>query len=189
MPIQQICVYCASSPNLATIYLEDAAALGHTLAQEGITLIYGGGGTGLMGRIADAVLEKGGRVIGIMPHFMRELEWAHKGVGEIHFVEDMHARKKRFLDGTDAVVALPGGCGTLEELLEVITLKRLGLFDKPIIIVNTNGFYNPLIAMLDRTIEERFLSEHHRSMWRVVTYSSKVLEAVAETPPWAGNAR
>jgi uncharacterized protein (TIGR00730 family) len=180
----QLCVYCASSPELDAVYLDDAATLGYAMAEAGITLVYGGGATGLMGRIADAVLERKGRVIGIMPHFMNEREWGHKGVEEFHFVADMHERKRRFLDGTDAVVALPGGCGTLEELLEVITLKRLGRFDKPIIIVNTNNFYDPLLEMLDRCISERFLTVHHRSMWIVVTDSAGVLPALASYTPW-----
>lgn len=174
LPMHQICVYCASSPDIAQVYKDDATTLGRALATRGIELIYGGGSTGLMGHVADAVLAGGGRVTGIMPHFMQEREWGHKGVEQLHYVADMHERKKRFLVNTDAVIALPGGCGTLEELLEVITWKRLGLFEKPILIVNTNLFYDPLLAMLDRCIEEKFLTNAHREMWTVVNSANDV---------------
>lgn len=176
--IRQICVYCASSPEIAPAYFAAAETLGLALAEREITLVYGGGGTGLMGRMADAVLSKGGRVVGIMPHFMRELEWAHKHVQEFHFVADMHERKRRFLEGTDAVVALPGGCGTLEELLEVITWRRLGLFDKPVIILNTEGYYDPLLQMLERTITEKFFPENLRTLWSVVSQPEEVLPEI-----------
>ena len=152
--IKQICVYCSSSNQIAKEYFDDARVLARHLVQQDITLVYGGGSSGLMGCLADEVLTHKGRVIGIIPDFMKQVEWAHTGVTELHVVGDMHERKKKFLDGTDALVALPGGCGTLEELLEVITLKRLGLYSKPIIIVNLNGFYDPLLEMLQRCIDE-----------------------------------
>ncbi len=183
-PIRQICVYCASSKKIDEKYLLDADALAASFLDNDITLVFGGGSVGLMGRLADRMLESGGRVIGIMPQFMKDVEWAHKGVNDIEFVKDMHERKKRFLDGTDALVALPGGCGTLEELLEAITLKRLGLFVKPIIIVNLDGFYNPLIQMLERCVEERFMAQEHLKMWNVVSSSKEVLTAIYQASDW-----
>ena len=186
--LSQICVYCASSPDIAPVYFDAAERLARELAAEQITLVYGGGATGLMGQLADTMLAEGGRVVGIMPQFMNAVEWGHKGVAEFHYVADMHERKRRFLDGTDALVALPGGCGTLEELLEVITLKRLGVFGKPIVILNTNRFYDPLLQMLDRCIEERFLAEYHRQIWQVVSEPEEVLPAIRNAPAWEDGA-
>lgn len=186
--LSQICVYCASSNIVDRRYFEAAERLGDELAKHHITLIYGGGSSGLMGSIADRVLNQGGKVIGIIPDFMQKVEWAHKGITELHIVGDMHARKKRFLDGTDALVALPGGCGTLEELLEAITLKRLGLFNKPIVVLNTGGFYNPLLDMLKRCIDEKFMNEDAANMWSVVSEPELVIPAIRNAPSWHENA-
>lgn len=187
MPLQ-ICVYCASSNQVAPIYFEAVDQLAINLVDHQATVIYGGGGIGLMGKLADSVLSRGGRIVGIMPEFMRSVEWAHKGVSEFRFVEDMHERKRAFLDGTDALIALPGGCGTLEELLEAITLKRLGLFTKPILILNTNRFYDPLIAMLERCIEENFMAPQHGQMWTVVDEPNQAIEAIHRAPQWDAEA-
>ena len=181
--INQVCIYSASSDKVAQSYFNDTAVVAKQLVQAGVTIIYGGGGSGLMGHIANKTIEYGGKVIGVMPEFMREVEWAHKNLNEIHFVADMHARKKRFLENTDAVVALAGGCGTLEELLEVITLKRLGLFTKPIIILNSNGFYDPLIEMLERCIEQKFMAPKHRNIWSVCNDPELILQAIENAPP------
>jgi uncharacterized protein (TIGR00730 family) len=186
--LTQICVYCASSNLVDQKYFEAATGLGDELVKNGITLIYGGGSSGLMGKIADRVLSQGGKVIGIIPDFMQKVEWAHKGITELHIVGDMHARKKRFLDGTDALVALPGGCGTLEELLEAITLKRLGLFNKPIILLNTGGFYDPLLTMLKRCIDEKFMNADSADMWSVVSTPDEVIPAILKAPLWHENA-
>lgn len=188
MPVKQICVYCSSSNLIAKEYFDDARSLGRAIAQKGITLVYGGGSSGLMGCIANEVLAYSGKVIGIIPDFMKQVEWAHTGVTELHVVGDMHERKKKFLDGTDALVALPGGCGTLEELLEVITLKRLGLFTKPIVIVNVNGFYNPLLEMLQRCIDQKFMNQDSNQMWRVVSRSEEVIDAILHAPSWHDDA-
>jgi len=182
--LQQVCVYCASSTRVDQRYLDATDALAEVLVKQQITVVFGGGSTGLMGKLADSVLERGGRIIGIMPQFMQAVEWAHQGVKEFQFVGDMHERKKKFLDGTDALITLPGGCGTMEELLEAITLKRLGLFTKPIIIVNINHFYDPLIAMLDRCVAEHFMSAHHRSMWTVIENPADVIEAIQNASVW-----
>jgi uncharacterized protein (TIGR00730 family) len=186
--IKQVCVYCASSTKIDNIYLEATEVLAKELVKNNITVVFGGGGVGLMGKLADVVLAEGGRIIGIMPQFMRDVEWAHKQVKEFHFVGDMHERKKKFLDGTDALITLPGGCGTLEELLEAITLKRLGLFTKPIIIVNINHYYDPLIEMLEKCISEHFMSAQHRQMWTVIEDTAQIIEAIQSSASWESGA-
>ena len=175
-----ICVYCASSNQCDPQYYDAARRLGATLADRGYTIIYGGGGRGSMGALADGAIARGGHVIGVLPKFMQELEWGHKGIAELHLVEDMRTRKHLMLTGSDGVVALPGGCGTFEELLEAITLKRLGLHDKPIILVNTKRFFDPLLELLTNAIRERFMEEHHASMWQVVAEPEEVPDALNE---------
>ena len=188
MNIQQICVYCASSNRIAPHFFEAAEKLANILVDQQITLVYGGGKTGLMGKLADTMISRKGKVIGIMPHFMKEVELQHNGVSELHFVGDMHERKKKFLEGTDALVALPGGVGTFEELLEALTLKRLGLFTHPIVVLNTHGYYDPLIEMLNRAVEEQFMQPIHLDMWRVVSEPEEVLPAIQEAPGWDASA-
>ena len=186
--IQQICIYCASSNLIAPKYFDAAEQLAHILVDNGITIVFGGGKTGLMGKLADSAIARGGKTIGIMPHFMKEVELQHTGVSELHFVGDMHERKKKFLDGTDALVALPGGVGTLEELLEALTLKRLGLFTHPIVILNTDGFYDPLLEMLRRAVDEQFMKPIHLDMWQVVHQPEEVLPAIQQAPDWDASA-
>lgn len=142
-----------------------------------------------MGRLADGALEEGGKVIGILPRFMRDLEWNHPRLTELHLVDDMRERKHLMLDDTDAVVALPGGCGTLEELLEAITLKRLGMYLSPIILVNTHGFFDPLVQQLERCVNERFMDGRHRLMWSVVSDPHQVLDCIRDAPGWNSEAR
>jgi uncharacterized protein (TIGR00730 family) len=123
-------------------------------------------------------------VIGVIPSFMHDLEWAHRGLSELLVVNDMHERKRLMIDSVGAVVALPGGCGTFEELFEAITWKRLGLFGGAIVIVNTEDFYGPLIELLERSIERRFMDERHRAMWKVVAQPEQVQGAIRDSPPW-----
>lgn len=182
--IKQVCVYCASSAQLAPKYFAAAAQMGDILAESGIRLIYGGGSTGLMGKVADHVLAGGGEVIGVIPEFMDEIELGHKGVN-LQVVPDMHTRKRRFFEGTDALITLPGGCGTLEELLEAITWKRLGLLTCPIIIVNTDGYFDPMVEMLNRCVDEKFMNPMHRTMWTVVDTADEVLAAIENAPSWS----
>lgn len=189
MKIEKVCVYCASSRKANGVYFEDAKKLGKILAKNSITLIYGGGAVGSMGNIADGTLSENGKVIGIIPKFMADLEWAHKGLTELHIVKSMHERKHLMLDGVDAAIALPGGCGTLEELMEAITWKRLGIFIKPIIIVNTKGFFDHLIKLLEHSISEKFMSEKHGTMWSVVNNVEDVIPAIKNTPPWSKDAK
>jgi hypothetical protein len=142
-----------------------------------------------MGRVAGAALAAGGKVTGVLPRFMDELEWGHRSLSELHVVEDMHQRKRLMLELSDAVVALPGGCGTFEELLEAITWKRLGLFCGPIAIVNVNGFYDPLASLLDRSIAEHFMDEKHAAMWSMVAEPEEVAGALRSAPAWSAGAR
>lgn len=182
--IKQVCVYCASSAKTPRVYLEAAEKFANTCVDNDIKIVFGGGSTGLMGCLADTVLKRSGKIYGIMPDFMRQVEWAHKELNEIEFVADMHERKKKFLIGTDAIVALPGGSGTLEELLEAITWKRLGLYVNPIVILNLNGFYNPLIEQFERCIEDEFMTNEHRNLWSVVTTPEEILPAINMAPVW-----
>jgi uncharacterized protein (TIGR00730 family) len=188
LPIDTVCVYCASSTKADPVYLAAAERLGRILAGNSITIIYGAGGVGSMGRLADGALSEGGRVVGIVPRFMKDLEWYHRGISELRLVDDLHERKRALIDGVDAVVALPGGSGTLDELIEAISLKRLGTFLGPIVMVNTRGFFDPCIELLERCIDERFMDERHRAMWQVVGEPEEVIEALREAPGWSSDA-
>ena len=141
-----------------------------------------------MGRIADTAIKLGGHVVGVIPKFMTEVEWQHNGLEEIYVVADMHERKKMMLEDSDAVIALPGGSGTLEELLEAISLKRLGLYAKPIVILNVNDYYSPLIEMLEKSIRERFMSERHRNIWTVISNPEEIITAIKNSPQWSDDA-
>ena len=185
----RICVYCASSEQCDRIYHDAATALGRALAEAGCTIVYGGGAVGLMGALADGALAHGGRITGIIPRFMTEVEWQHRGVADLEIVEDMRERKHRLLTGSDAVVALPGGCGTLEELFEAITLKRLGIYFNPIVLVNTRNFYAPLHSFMQQVIGERFMNPEHAAMWSLVDAPELVLPTIAATPKWREDAR
>ena len=180
----RVCVYCASSNACDPRYRDVARRLGGLLAEAGCMIVYGGGRAGSMGALADGALASGGRVIGIIPRFMRELEWGHDELTELHVVEDMRTRKHEMLTRASAVVALAGGCGTFEELLEAVTLKRLGLFLGPIVIVNTGGYYDPLLEQFARAIEGRFMDARHGAMWQVVTEPEGVVPALESAPAW-----
>lgn len=184
----RICVYAASSAQVAPHFLRAARELGEALAADGHHLVYGGGSQGLMGAVADGALARGGQVTGILPRFMADLEWGHEGV-ELQLVEDMRERKHRLLTGSDAVIALPGGCGTLEELFEAMTLKRLGIYFNPILLLNTAGFYAPLQAFLQQVIDARFMNREHLGMWQLVDRVEEVLPTILATPRWHENAR
>jgi uncharacterized protein (TIGR00730 family) len=184
-----VCVYCASSRLAHPDYRAAARRLGEVLARAGIGIVYGGGAVGSMGALADGALAAGGRVTGILPRFMAELEWGHKGLSELQLVEDLRTRKHIMLTISHAAIALPGGSGTLEELLEAITLKRLGLYLNPIVLVNTRGFFNPLLTQLGNAVEERFMDTRHLMMWQVVATPEEVPAALANAPAWSAQAR
>lgn len=184
----RICVYCASSSKIDQAYFDATERLSKILVKSDVEVVYGGGGHGLMGKLADTVLAEGGKIKGIMPQFMNEVEWAHKKVTDMEFTATMHERKSKFLENTDALIALPGGTGTLEELLEAISLKRLGQFTKPIIILNTNGYYDPLQMMLQRCVSENFLRPIHAEMWTFVQQPEEIMSAINQSMQWDENA-
>jgi uncharacterized protein (TIGR00730 family) len=187
--IRSVCVYCASSSRSSPVYLNAAARMGRILAAHGITIVYGGSSLGSMGQLAAAALEAGGKVIGVLPRFMDDLEWGNRALSELRIVDDMHERKRVMLELSDAAIALPGGCGTLEELFEAITWKRLGLYFGPVVLVNVNRFFDPCIELLNACVDERFMDEKHRAMWSVAADPESVIEALRNTPAWPQNAR
>jgi len=187
--IRRVCVYCASSRQADSEYTEAAYRLGHLLAERGITIVYGGGSIGSMGALADGALSLGGRVIGVLPRFMYDLEWGHAGLTELRVVDDLHERKRLMIQDVDGMVALPGGSGTLEEMLEAITWKRLGLYLNPIVMVNIRGYFRPLVALLEGAILERFMDVRHRAMWQVVDRVEDVISAMENAPDWSPDAR
>jgi uncharacterized protein (TIGR00730 family) len=184
MEIKRVCVYCASSRSCDPVYHDAARRLGAALARNNVTVVFGGGSGGSMGHLAEGAIAEGGRVIGVIPQFMYDLEWAHRGLSELVLVRDMHERKRLMIGEVDAVVALPGGCGTFEELFEAMAWKRLGLFGGAIVIVNTRGYWQPCLELLDRSLHERFMDERHRAMWTVVDEPEQVIEAIRNSPPW-----
>lgn len=186
---RRVTVYCASSRRCPAAYHEAARRLGLALAQGGFTIVYGGSALGSMGALAEGAQAAGGKVIGVLPRFMQEMEWGQAGLAELHLVDTMRERKERMLEGSSGVVALPGGCGTLEELLEALTLKRLGLFCHPIVLVNTRRFFDPLVRLLSAAIRERFMDERHAAMWQVVAEPEDVASALAAAPQWTSAAR
>lgn len=185
----RICVYAASSAQVHPEYLTAAFAMGENIALAGHSLVYGGGSTGLMGAVADGALKHGGEVIGILPKFMADLEWGHPGLTDLQLVEDMRERKHRLLTDSDAVIALPGGCGTLEELFEAITLKRLGLYFNPIVLLNTRNYYSALQTFMQQVIDEKFMNTEHIAMWSLVDGVEKALPEILATPKWREDAR
>ncbi|MCD8079090.1 MAG: TIGR00730 family Rossman fold protein [Bacteroides sp.] len=187
--IKTVCVYSASSTQIAPVYFEVADELGRLLAGQQIRLINGAGCMGLMGSVADAVLAAGGQVTGVIPSFMVEQGWHHQGLTELIEAADMHERKQRMAQLSDAVIALPGGCGTLEELLEVITWKQLGLYLNPVVILNTNGFYDPLLQMLEKAIDENFMRRQHGDIWQVAATAAEAVRLIRTQPVWDASVR
>jgi uncharacterized protein (TIGR00730 family) len=164
--MRSICVYCGSNAGSKIIYSERAAALGDRIAKEGLRLVYGGGNVGLMGVVANAVLEAGGQVTGVIPKQLADWEVAHRGLTELEIVGSMHERKARMFDLSDGFVTLPGGFGTMEEIFEMLTWRQLGIGNKPCAFLDVDGFYAPLIGMIDRMVEERFLhAEQRTDLW------------------------
>ena len=179
-----VTVYCASSRRIDQKYFVATNQLADQLLKRNATVLYGGGAVGLMGSLADRYIENDGNIIGVIPEFMVKVEWAHPGVNNMHVVHDMHERKKKLIENTDAIIALPGGTGTLEELAEVITLKRLGKFNKPILMLNTDGFYNPLDIFLHKMAEEHFLNKDHLNMWQLINNPVDFWPAIENTKQW-----
>ena len=180
----KVCVYCSSSSKIDKIYFEATEKLAKEFIKENVQVVYGGGGNGLMGHLADTIIDNGGNIKGISPKFMQDIEWTHKRLNDLELVSTMHERKTKFLENIDAVVALPGGCGTLDELIEAITWKRLGIFTKPVVIINTNGFYDPLQEMLERCVSQNFMDTRHLEMWSIVEDPTEVLTTIKNTDDW-----
>ncbi len=186
--IRTVTVYAASSQALAPQYYAAAKRLGEVLGHAGMKVIFGGGGKGLMGAMADGALAAGAEVHGIVPGFLRDLEVSHPGLNSLEVVDDMRVRKHRMLEGSDAVITLPGGCGTYEEVFEALTLKRLGQWLGPIVLVNTAGFYDLFIDFLEHSVQERFMGEAHATMWSVVDEPEEVIAALDNATPWHADA-
>ena len=178
---KNICVYCASSKHVAKEYFDAANRFGQLLAENGLACVCGAGREGLMGAIANSILARGGNVTGVIPQFMVDNGWCHQSLTHTIVTPDIHSRKQRMAEMSDAAVALPGGCGTLEELLEIITWKQLGLYGKPIVILNTGGFYDHLLAMLKHCTDEQFMKRSHGNLWHVAadaTDAMAILSAI-----------
>lgn len=182
--VREVVVYCASSANIEGCYFDAARQLGKSLAQHQITCITGGGKQGLMGAVNDSVLENGGRARGIIPQFMVDSGWCHSRLSELIITESMHERKLLMASQSDAAIALPGGLGTLEELAEILTWKQLGLYKNPIVILNTNGYYDPLLAMIDRMVRERFVHQNYCNMWKVIDSPDRVVDYLQQAEIW-----
>lgn len=182
VPIRNVCVYCGSAGNVAEIYRDAATQLGRILVKNGLGLVYGGGRVGLMGLVADAVLHEGGRAYGIIPHHIADREVSHTGLTELHVVETMHERKQMMVDRADAFVILPGGLGTMDEFFEIMTWRQLGLQDKPVVVVNIEGYWTPLLRMIDHLIEEGFAREADRQALLVVDKVEDVIETLSTAP-------
>lgn len=165
MALETVGVYCASSDRVGQAYLAAATDLGRTLAEAGLTILYGGGAVGLMGALADAALAAGGRVVGVRPRFMSELESPHPGATDMVWTQTMHQRKQWLCDRADAFVALPGAIGTLDELIETITWRRLGLHSKPICILNVDGFFDPLLQQFERLVEQDLVARRFLALF------------------------
>jgi len=181
--IERVCVFCGSNPGLRPVYAEAARALGRTLAERGMGLVYGGARVGLMGAVADTVLAAGGEAIGVIPHALVAREVAHSGLTELHVVNSMHERKALMADLAGAFVALPGGYGTLDELCEILTWSQLGLHPKPVGLLNVEGYFDPLLALFDRAVEEGFLPAPHRGLALADTDPARLLDRFAAYEP------
>lgn len=187
--MRRVCVFCGSSAGVRPAYAEAARVLGHEIVARGMGLVYGGGRVGLMGVVADAVLEAGGEVTGIIPHGLALREVAHHGLSDLRIVDSMHTRKSLMAELSDAFVALPGGFGTYEEFFEVVTWTQLGVHRKPCGLLNVEGFYDPLIRLLDHAVDEHFIRPRHRETILVDGEPGRLLSALADVtlpdvPKW-----
>jgi len=187
--MNSVCVYCASSTQIDDKYFRAAEELGHLIAEHGLTLITGAGKLGLMNTIENAALEAGGKVTGVIPTFMVREGWHHEGLTELIETPSMHERKQTMANLSDGIIALPGGCGTMEELLEIITWKQLGLYVNPIVILNVDGFYDALLAQLEKAVEENFMRTIHADIWKVASTPVEAMELLLSTPKWDKNIR
>jgi uncharacterized protein (TIGR00730 family) len=181
--IKSVCVYCGSSNRVDARFLDAATELGRLMGHAGLELIYGGGRIGLMGRVADGVLEAGGKVLGIIPGHLHAREVAHPRVTELIVVDTMHERKQLMAEKADAFVVLPGGYGTLDEMFEIITWRQLGLHDKPLVLADLFGYWTPLAQLLDTIIDTGFAQPDCRNLYHTVTSVAEILPALAKVRP------
>jgi len=180
--VRSLCVYCGSSGRGRDSHHDAARRLGRLMAEAGVRLVYGGGRIGMMGLVADAVLEAGGEVVGIIPRFLDQVEVGHSGVSHMIVTDNMHERKEKMAELSDAFVILPGGLGTLDETFEILTWKQLQLHDKPVVIADIDGYWQPLVALVDRLIDENYARPEHRELFRIVASVDEVLPALEEMP-------
>ncbi len=180
--IKSICVYCGSSDRGSPTHHDAALHLGGIMAKAGIRLVYGGGRIGMMGRIADAVMERGGEVIGIIPQFLEQVEVGHSGVTQLIVTDNMHDRKQKMAEMSDAFLIMPGGLGTLEETFEILTWKQLGLHQKPIIIADIDGYWHHLTELIDHMIAESYAKEENRALFQVIDSIDELLPALSAMP-------
>ncbi|OJU53051.1 MAG: Rossman fold protein, TIGR00730 family [Bacteroidales bacterium 45-6] len=185
--VSSICVYCASSTKIDQAYVDTAKELGVLLAEKNIACINGAGKMGLMGAVSDATLQNKGRVVGVIPRFMVDNGWFHVSLSELHVTETMHERKQKMAELADGCIALPGGIGTLEELIEVITWKQLGLYNKPIVILNTKNYYDLLLQLLKRMADEKFMRPMHTELWAVAQTPAEAIRLIEEAEAWPDN--
>ena len=178
--IQSVCIYCSSSTRIDTVYTEAARQLGTILGKRNLHVINGAGSIGLMRVISDAALKAGGTVTGVIPRFMVKNGWGYSELTKIIEVETMHERKQTMADLSDAVIAMPGGYGTLEELLEIITWKQLGLYRKPVVILNTNHYFDPLLTMFRQAVDENFIHPQHALIWKVAGTPEEAADLIFE---------
>ena len=189
MQLHSVAIYCASSNKIRPSYIDAAERLGADFAKHGLRLIYGDGGIGLMAAAARGALSEGGEVIGVIPQFMVDQGWNNPNSTQTIITQTMHERKATICDMADAMVALPGGIGTFEELLECLTWKQLGLHNCPVVILNTDGYYDRLLSCIEYMIEEQMMRPIHRDMFTVVSQPEDVIQAILSSPTWNPNTR
>lgn len=189
MENKRVTIFCASSSVVPEVYSSAAKELGSYLALNNYHVIYGGGDKGLMGEMADAVIASGGKITGVIPHFMKELEWEHRGVTEMIYTHSMAERKQLLVKDTDFVLVMPGSVGTLEEVFEVLSSKKLGFFFKPVIFYNVNGYFNDLLSHLDKMVEENFMKDIHGEMWQIAATIDDLNQLLISPVEWPEDAR
>lgn len=180
--VTSLCVYCASSIRVDDVYKNAATELGQLLGERGIRLVFGGGRVGLMGLMADAAMKAGGEVVGVIPRHLEDAEVGHRGISELHIVENMHVRKEMMFRLADAVAVLPGGLGTLDETFEIITWRQLRLHDKPIVIVDIEGFWQPFLDLVDHVCDKGFASPQVRDLFTTVQRIDQLLPTIESLP-------
>ncbi|WP_042697058.1 TIGR00730 family Rossman fold protein [Azospirillum sp. B506] len=180
--LSSVCVYCGASSRVADVHKEAAHALGDGLARRGIRMVYGGGRVGLMGIAADAAIAAGGEVVGIIPEHIQSAEVEHTGLTELHVVDSMHTRKRMMVERSDAFVILPGGLGTLDEAFEILTWKQLQLHDKPIVVADVDGYWRPLLGLIDHMVAQGFARIDRSALYRVADHIDGVFEVLGTMP-------